>query len=276
MHPRGHSYSTGVHPRVAAHLAAAHPGVSVEDYRHRVLTDAVARWPEAVPAQVLRTRLAAYAALHTDVYFEQGVCAVCARWKRRAKLQPAVFPARGAAAAPAWLSLSLAEWQKQGDAWWVAVDDVLDVEQYLRRHFHAGDRLRDAEAAVVCAEEAATATPGDPALQAKVAQARLWRERVLRWCGLQREALRADAVPVPGAPDRRWLLYSHGTELTATHAQIECSLCRRCATALDTPLAGKAPNEAATHQARVDAPAGSRAATNDGEPAAHARARDSP
>ena len=101
MRPRGHNYSTGVHPRVAAHLAAAHPGVSVEDYRRRVLGDAVARWPEAVPAQVLRTRLAAYAVLHTDADFEQGVCAVCARWKRRTKLQPATFPARGAAAAPA-------------------------------------------------------------------------------------------------------------------------------------------------------------------------------
>ena len=70
---------------------------------------------------------------------------------------------------------------------------------------HADDRLRDAQAAVDCAEEAATANSGDPALQTKVAPAQLWRERVLRWCGLQREALRADAVPVPGAPDRRWL-----------------------------------------------------------------------
>ena len=104
-----------------------------------MLGDAVARWPEAVPAQVLRTRLAAYAALHTDADFEQGVCAVCARWKRRTKLQPATFPARGAAAAPAWLSFSFAEWQKQGDAWWVAVDDILDVEQYLQRHLHADD-----------------------------------------------------------------------------------------------------------------------------------------
>ena len=111
-----------------------------------MLGGAVARWPEAVPAQVLRTRLAAYAALYTDADFEQGVCAVCARWKRRTKLQPATFPARGAAAAPAWRSFSFAEWQKQGDAWWAAVDNILDVEQYLQRHFHADDRLRDAQA----------------------------------------------------------------------------------------------------------------------------------
>ena len=60
-------------------------------------------------------------------------------------------------------SFSFGEWQKQGDAWWVAVDDVLDVERYLQRHLHADDRLRDAEAAVVCAEDAATVTPGDSA-----------------------------------------------------------------------------------------------------------------
>ena len=161
---RRRGYATGVDPRVAAHLSVAHPSVSVEDYRRRVLNDAVSRWPEAVPAQVLRTRLAAYAALQTDAVFVQGVCASCARWKRRTKLQPAVFPARGAAAAPSWLPFSPAEWQKHGDAWWVAVDAVLDVEQYLQRHFHADERLRDAEADVVSAEEAAAATPGDPAL----------------------------------------------------------------------------------------------------------------
>ena len=60
-------------------------------------------------------------------------------------------------------SFSFGEWQKQGDAWWVAVDDVLDVERYLQRHLHADDRLRDAGAAVVCAEDAATVTPGDSA-----------------------------------------------------------------------------------------------------------------
>ena len=228
-HSRGRGYSTGVHPRVVAHLLTAHPGVGVEEYRRRALGDAVARWPEVVPAQVLRSRLAAYATLHADVDFQQGVCAVCARWKRRSRLREAVFPARGAAAAPAWLSFSAAEWQQRGVAWWDAVDDVLDVERYLQRHFRADDRQRDAEAAMVCAEAAAAAAPGDPTLQAQATQARLWHERVVRWCGLQREALRVDAVPVPGAPDRRWLLYSRGPELRSTRAGIECSICRRCA-----------------------------------------------
>merc|ERR1711994_738455 len=101
--------------------------------------------------------------------------------------------------------------------------------------------MREAEAKVVATEEAAAVSPDDPTLQARATHARLWRERVTRWCGLQRDALRADAVPVPGAPNRRWLLYSHGTELTATHAQIECSLCRRCASALRSRHADRAP-----------------------------------
>ena len=102
-HSRGRGYSTGVHPRVATHLVTAHPGVGVEEYRCRVLGNAVARWPEVVPAQVLRSRLAACATLHAGVNFRQGGSAVCARWARRSRLREAVFPARGAAAAPAWL-----------------------------------------------------------------------------------------------------------------------------------------------------------------------------
>ena len=52
-HSRGRGYSTDVHPRVATHLVAAHPGVEVEEYRCRVLSNAVACRPEVVPAQVL-------------------------------------------------------------------------------------------------------------------------------------------------------------------------------------------------------------------------------
>ena len=49
------------------------------------------------------SRLAACATLHAGVDFRQGGCAVCARCGCRSRLREAVFPARGAAAAPAWL-----------------------------------------------------------------------------------------------------------------------------------------------------------------------------
>jgi hypothetical protein len=41
---------------------------------------------------------------------------------------------------------------------------------------------------------------------------------------LQREDLRADAVPAPGAPGQYWLLYRHKTELTMTESEIVCPL----------------------------------------------------
>ena len=70
------------------------------------------------------------------------------------------------------------------------------------------------------------------ALTERVALAELWCERVRRWRELQRDELRADGVPAPGAPDRRWLPYRHGEELQAAAAEIACSLCRNCAAAL--------------------------------------------
>ena len=98
-------YDSGVHPHVEAHLRIAHPGLSAEDYRRRVLGDAVSQWPQPVPAQVLRSRLQAYTELLTDADFVQGVCACCARAKRRVKLRPALFPIREAVEPPAWLDV---------------------------------------------------------------------------------------------------------------------------------------------------------------------------
>ena len=66
----------------------------------------------------------------------------------------------------------------------------------------------------------------------RVAQATIWRDRVLRWRDLQREDLRADAVPAPGAPGQYWLLYRHKKELTMTESEIVCPLCKKCATSL--------------------------------------------
>ena len=97
-----------------------------------MLSDAVSQWPQPVPAQVLRSRLQAYTELLTDADFVQGVCACCARAKRRVKLRPALFPTREAPEPPAWLNVSLDDWQCHGEAWWDAVDAILKVDNYLQ------------------------------------------------------------------------------------------------------------------------------------------------
>jgi hypothetical protein len=76
----------GVHPHVVAHLQKEHPQVTADEYRRRVMHDAVSQWPHAVSAQVMRSRLQAYSELLTDANFAQAACACCARLKRRLKL----------------------------------------------------------------------------------------------------------------------------------------------------------------------------------------------
>ena len=123
-------YDCGVHPSVAAHLPSCSvaPGITPLEYRRRVMGQTVREWPQAVPAQVIRTRLLAYKALLTDAAFALGACACCAREKRRAKLLEVVLPARAAAALPDWLARlgwTPRDWERHGEAWWDQLDAVL-------------------------------------------------------------------------------------------------------------------------------------------------------
>ena len=58
-------------------------------YPRVVLQEAIRSWPQVIPAQVLHTRLAAYAEHLTDANFLHGVCAVCARFQRPQRPPPA-------------------------------------------------------------------------------------------------------------------------------------------------------------------------------------------
>ena len=44
----------------ANHLTSAHDIFSVQAYRHEVLRRTIADWPQPIPSQILRTRLAAF------------------------------------------------------------------------------------------------------------------------------------------------------------------------------------------------------------------------
>ena len=47
------------------------------EYRHRVFGSVFAEWPQRIPAQVLRTRLAAFKQELCDANFKQEPCAAC-------------------------------------------------------------------------------------------------------------------------------------------------------------------------------------------------------
>ena len=80
----------GISPRVAAHLRVAHPGVTDEDYRRRSVGDAVAQWPQPIPAQLDRCRVQAYSEGYPRDKF--GTCACCARAKRGSKMRNVISP----------------------------------------------------------------------------------------------------------------------------------------------------------------------------------------
>ena len=65
------------------------------EYRHRVFRSVLAEWPQPIPAQVLRTRLAAFKEELCDGNFQEMPCASCCRLKRRCKLLRVCFPAGG-------------------------------------------------------------------------------------------------------------------------------------------------------------------------------------
>ena len=65
-----------------AHLREHHPGYTHASYRRVVLRQTLSEWPQSVPSQVLRTRLAAFKDELCDANFLEKPCASCCRLKR--------------------------------------------------------------------------------------------------------------------------------------------------------------------------------------------------
>ena len=61
------------------------------EYRRMVLRKVLEEWPQRIPAQVLRSRLAAFKLELCDANFEELPCASCCRLKRRCKLSDVIF-----------------------------------------------------------------------------------------------------------------------------------------------------------------------------------------
>ena len=229
---RGERYDLEVDPRVLAHLRDAHGGKTAQEYRHDIFGRVLADWPQKISPQVLRLRLAEYASLLTDEQFAQGTCACCARSKRQIKLVSAQFPPGDSEGAPDRLECSRSDWKKHGVAWCDQIDRLLNIEVYLQSYFHADERVRTAEFDLVTAREKCTADGVSEADKQNAALLEAWRDRVLRWRENLREDLRADAVPAPQDPQKRWLLFAgRGSSLRVDAATrvVHCQLCRKCA-----------------------------------------------
>ena len=133
LEPSAASQVWGLSSALAAHLQEAHE-LSPTEYRAAVNRQVVAQWPEPVSPATLRACVAAYKAGLSDAEYGLGVCACCAREKRRCKLAKVHFAASTVAYAPSWLGcLSADEWLLHREVWYDQWDRLLNVEKYLQR-----------------------------------------------------------------------------------------------------------------------------------------------
>ena len=160
-----------------------------------------------------------------------GVCASCAREKRRIKLRTVEFPSPDDPNCPSWLPWTPSEWLRYRGDWYTQLDDMLGTEHYLQKYFEADARVARA------AEELNQACSGDAGSEGlsqftSEAQARAWHHRVESWRASTRSELFDDGVPAPGNSEVRWLLYPPAVQRVAkdnaSDGTISCELCSKC------------------------------------------------
>ena len=223
-----HGTSNYLPESLARHVRKAHE-LSPAEYRSEVLARTLAEWPQPVTAQVLRSRLTAYKDRQCDASYAMGSCASCARRKRACKLQSVVFPTEDADRPPDWLGYSSDDWLTHRERWYAQVDELLCTERYLDVYFQANRRVLEADKELVDVRNG-IAVEG----LCDVRDAQAWCHRVRLWRENLRVALWDDAVPAPGHPERRWLLFApeHRASCSEEEAPvISCSLCKMCWTA---------------------------------------------
>ena len=104
----------------------------------------LAEWPQPITPQILRSRLAAFKEEMSDLNFQLSPCAVCARDKRMCKLRTVNLPPTTEDTPPEWLPWDEAQWHMYRQAWYEQLDELLNIECYLRRFFFVDDRLHAA------------------------------------------------------------------------------------------------------------------------------------
>ena len=201
--------------------------LTLQAYRQEVFAKVVKEWPQPISPQVLRTRLAAFKNAMSDKNFKVYACASCARQKRSCEVEAVIFPPSDEAQCPAWLEdhWSNEEWVLHRDAWFKQLDDIFNIDSYLRIFFKADERLASAVATVASFEQE------DDRNQTFASKelAEAWLERVEQWRENLRRDLMSDSVSAPGDADKRWLLFKNASlQVDERTGAISCRLCKDC------------------------------------------------
>ena len=198
-----------------------------EAYRQEIFANVVKEWPQPISPQVLRSRLAAFKNAMSDEIYKMSACATCARQKRNCELKSVIFPPSDAAQCPSWLEdhWDDEQWAMHREAWFEQLDDIFNIESYLRVFFKVQERLSSAAAAVAAFEQS---NNGNQTFTSQEL-AESWFKRVEQWAENLRRDLIKDSVPAPGEPEKRWLLFkSAALQVDDRTGAISCSLCENC------------------------------------------------
>ena len=149
---------------------------------------------------------------------------------------------------PSWMPWDANGWRENREEWCQQLDEVLNVENYLRRFFHVEERLESA------AEDVASFEEGNEChgTFASHDAAQCWQLRVQQWVKNLQADIRADSVPAPGDPSQRWLLYATDALQQDSSGDIECFLCRRCKDALGRTDSKNRPDVKMPAEARAN------------------------
>ncbi|CAK0822204.1 unnamed protein product, partial [Prorocentrum cordatum] len=143
----------------------------------------------------------------TDDSYALAPCAICARQKRRCKLQRVHIPTPSTEECPEWLSWPADTWTTHKAEWYAQLDNVFSIDRHMEIIFCVADRLHEAQENVDACRKDEESTLGF----ASTAAAESWLERVRCWAAAVRADLEADSISSPtGNPDCRWLVYRKG------------------------------------------------------------------
>ena len=103
------------------------------------------------------------------------------------------------------------------------------MNNYLRDIFQVEEKLRNAEKEVAAFDNGSDFTSDFE----DVAAARAWFRRVQQFGHNMLRDLKEDALPAPGRPHERWLLYaSADVSVNSGNGSIRCQLCNKCRASL--------------------------------------------
>ena len=232
------------------HLSSQHNGMTLEQYRHHVLRSSLTSWPEPIPSQLLRCRLAAFKEQLCDANYGLRSCSCCAREMRTCELRRVNLPSSCESTAPKWLELTDEEWDMYKSTWYETLDELFSIDRYIEDVFLADVHI---QAAAKTVESFRKGEPSTAESSMEIAEA--WLDRLQIWKANLHRDLVQDSTPSPVNNAHRWLLCNVEFEETSTKGggvSLNLWLCAECFADLSAKGADGVPKPRMPRLARAN------------------------